>query len=254
MKTQVENPTLANSRFRFDQVLFLDVSFHWLNLTRGSSYILLPDWIVKKKAIINPQNDDEKCFKWAVIAPLEIGKDPQSVSNLRKFADNYDWSGLEFPVAINKISVFEKKNDISVTVLAPKGSEIYIARKSEHKSSKNIELLLVTNGECRHNTAIKSLSRLLGSRNSKHAHKQYFFLNCLQGFHSELSRDKHYEYCKDNKAVRIEMPKPGLLVQSHDGQNQFKVPFTMYRDFEVILRPVHCRNSDPKKPYTKKVN
>ena len=106
----------------------------------------------------------------------------------------------------------------------------------------------------RHYTAIKSLSRFLGSRNSMHVHKQYFCLNCLQGFHSELSRDKHYEYCKGNKAVKIEMPKPGSFVEFHDGQNQFKVPFTMYADFEAILRPVHGHSPDPKKPYTKKVN
>ena len=85
MKTQIENPTLENSRLRFDDVLFLDVSFHQLNLTRGSSYLPLPDWIAKKKAIINPQNDDEECFKWAVIAASEISKDPQRVSNLKKF-------------------------------------------------------------------------------------------------------------------------------------------------------------------------
>ena len=118
------------------------------------------------------------------------------MSNLKKFADNYDWSGLEFPVTINKISIFEKKNNISVMVLALKGPEVYIVRKSERKCSKNVQLLLITDGKHRHYTAIKSLSRLLGSRNSKHAHKQYFCLNCLQSFHSELSRDKHYEYCK----------------------------------------------------------
>ena len=101
---------------------------------------------------------------------------------------------------------------------------------------------------------IKSLSRLLGSRNSKHAHKQYFCLNCLQGFQSELSRDKHYEYCKDNEAVKIEMPKLGLFIEFHDGQNQFKVPFTMYADFEVILRQVHGPSPNPNEPYTKKVN
>ena len=33
MKAQVENPVLANSRFAFDRVLFLNVSFHQLNLT-----------------------------------------------------------------------------------------------------------------------------------------------------------------------------------------------------------------------------
>ena len=107
MKMQFENPTLGNSRLRFDGILFLDVSFHWLNITRGSSYLPLPDWIVKKKAIINPHNNDEECFKWAIIAASEIGKDPQCVSNLRKFADNYNWSGLKFPVAIKDIGVFK---------------------------------------------------------------------------------------------------------------------------------------------------
>ena len=133
MKMQIESPALVNSRFRFNAVLFPDVNFHWLNLTRGSSYIPLPNWIAKKKAIINLHNDDEECFKWAVIAASEIGKDLQHVSNLTKFTHNYDWSGLEFPVAINKIGIFERKNDVSVMVLALKGPEVYIARKSECK-------------------------------------------------------------------------------------------------------------------------
>ena len=84
MNTQIKNPALLNSRFRFDEVLFLDVNFHRLNLTQGSSYLPPPDWIAKKKAIINPQNDDEECFKWAVIAASVIVKDPQCMSNLRK--------------------------------------------------------------------------------------------------------------------------------------------------------------------------
>ena len=33
MKTQIENPALANSRFIFDEVLFTDINFHQLNLT-----------------------------------------------------------------------------------------------------------------------------------------------------------------------------------------------------------------------------
>ena len=63
MKTQIENPVLLNSRFRFDGVLFLDISFHQLNLPRGNSYLPLPDWLAGKKAIVNPQNNDEECFK-----------------------------------------------------------------------------------------------------------------------------------------------------------------------------------------------
>ena len=45
METQIENPAQLNSRFRFDEVLFLDVNFHQLRLTRGSSYLPLPDWL-----------------------------------------------------------------------------------------------------------------------------------------------------------------------------------------------------------------
>ena len=37
MKTQIENPALTNSKFVFNEALFLNVSFYQLNLTRGSS-------------------------------------------------------------------------------------------------------------------------------------------------------------------------------------------------------------------------
>ena len=43
-KTQYENPAFANSRFVFNQViLYLDINFHNLKLTRGISYLTLPD-------------------------------------------------------------------------------------------------------------------------------------------------------------------------------------------------------------------
>ena len=43
MAQQTENPALRNSKFVFDRVLHIDIDFHRLNLTRGSSYVLLPD-------------------------------------------------------------------------------------------------------------------------------------------------------------------------------------------------------------------
>ena len=129
MKFQIENPALLNSRFIFDEFLYLDVNFHQLNLMRGSSYLPLPDWLASKKAIVNPHNDDEECFKWSVIAAENAGmKDPQRVSNLRKFMDNYDWSGLEFSVSIKDTGKFETRNNISVNVLAVEGGDIYIHR------------------------------------------------------------------------------------------------------------------------------
>ena len=65
MAQQIENPALRSSKFVFDRILHMDIDFHRLNLTRGSSYIPLPDWLSKKKALINPKNSDSECLKWA---------------------------------------------------------------------------------------------------------------------------------------------------------------------------------------------
>ena len=130
MKFQIENPALLNSRFVFDEFLYLGVNFHQLNLTRASSYLPLTDWLVRKKAIVNPHNDDEECFKWLVISAENVEmKDPQRVSNLRKLTDNYDWSGLEFPVSIKDIGKLETRNNMSVNILAVEGRDILHSQK-----------------------------------------------------------------------------------------------------------------------------
>ena len=131
MKEQIENPALLNSRFVFDEVLFMDIDFHQLNLTRGSSYIPLPQWLANKKAIINPHNEDQECFKWAVIVASrweEIDSHPERISKLKRFEVDYDWSGIKFPVPIKNIRGFKVKNRISINLLATESKEIYICR------------------------------------------------------------------------------------------------------------------------------
>ena len=167
--------------------------------------------------------------------------------------DNYDWSGLEFPVSIKDIGKFETRNNISVNVLAVEGRDIYIHRKGQ-RMGREINLLMVSEDGIRHYTAIKSLSRLLSSKNSNTKRKQHFCMNCLQGFTQESSRDQHQVYCEDNESVRVEMPKQGSTIEFKDGQNQFRVPYIMYADFESIFEPMDHGSSDPNQPYTNEVN
>ena len=81
----------------------MDINFHQLNVTQGSSYLPLPNMLSNKRAIINPKNEsDKECFK-NVIAALhyvDIKSHPERISNLRRFEDNYDWSGLEFNLSV----------------------------------------------------------------------------------------------------------------------------------------------------------
>ena len=140
--------------------------------------------------------------------------------------------------------------------MAVEGRDIYIQRKGR-RMGREIDLLMVCEDGIRHYTAIKSLSRLLSSKNSNTKRKQHFCMNCLQGFMQESSRDQHQVYCKDNESVRVEMPKQGSTIEFKDGQNQFRVPFIMYADFESILEPmdpVEPGFPNPNQPYTNEVN
>ena len=190
MAQQIENPALKNSKSVFDRILHMD-----------SSYISLPDWLMKKKAIINPRNSDMECFKWAIIAAMkweEIGNNLERISKLKRYENEFNWIGLEFPICLRDLSKFESRNEIGVNILAVENRKIYICRKGkDYDRTANLMLITENNekGNKKHYVAGKSLSRVLSRQNSKHKEAQYFCINCLNGFTSETTRDEHYTYC-----------------------------------------------------------
>ena len=120
MQQQIENPALRDSKFVFNGVIHMDIDFHRLNLTRGSSYVPLPDWLARKVAIINPKNLDMECFKWAVIAAMkweETGNHSERISKLRRYEDEFDWDRMEFPASFRDIKRFESRNEITIKIL-----------------------------------------------------------------------------------------------------------------------------------------
>ena len=148
----------------------------------------LPEWIASKRAVISPKNKDEECFKLAVIAALhheEIKHHPERISLLKHYEDQYNWNGLKFPLAIQKIGKFEKINPgTTVNVLFNEKESIYTARRSElnGKCSKQVKLLMVVDGEKRHYTAIKNISRLLSKLNGKTQHAYHYCMKCSTVF------------------------------------------------------------------------
>ena len=134
MVQQIENPALKDCKFVFDEVIRMNIDFHRLNLTRGSSYIPLPDWLGRKKAIINPKNSDLECFKWAVIAALrweEMGNNPERIGKFRRYEDDFDWDGIKFPASTRDIKRFESRNEITINILALDHKKVYICRKGK---------------------------------------------------------------------------------------------------------------------------
>ena len=87
----------------------------------GRSYIPTPKEIEAKKAVVNVHNNDNQCFKWAVLSALHpLAKHANRGLNYKKLENELDFTGKSFPVNLDDISKFEKQNDLAVSVYSVK--------------------------------------------------------------------------------------------------------------------------------------
>ena len=86
--------SMRGSEFVFDSVNSLHYKLHKISLNRGRPYIGSPKWLKNRKATINPKNNDDKCFQYGLNAAVnheQIKKDPQRITKIKPFIDQYNW-------------------------------------------------------------------------------------------------------------------------------------------------------------------
>ena len=82
----IENYRENGRGWYFKEVEKLEIHTVEYNPTKGSSYIRLPEWISNKKAIVNIQNKDDKCFLWCILRYLHPrNRDEQRLTGLKKY-------------------------------------------------------------------------------------------------------------------------------------------------------------------------
>ena len=104
---------LRGSDFELDGVNLLYYNFNKISLNRGGSYIEPAKWIKNKKSIINPKNNDHKCFQYAVTLALnydKIDRNPQRISKIRPLIDQYNWKDIDYPATSKDWKTFEQNN------------------------------------------------------------------------------------------------------------------------------------------------
>ena len=219
----------------------------------GSSYIPLPQKIRDKNAVINMKNDDDQCFKWCITRALCFVKDhPERITKtLKEYSERLNWDGLSFPVDLKQIKIFEKLNPLlSINVFGFE-EDSYPLLISERKKRINIDLLLISDREKQHYCLIKNLSRLISSKLTKHNGSVNICRRCLNHFPNEKKLKIHKEYCSNNEAVKIEMPKEGSLISFNHHNRSIKVPFVFYADFEAFTEEVSTCEPNDKFSFTK---
>ena len=189
---------MKGSDFVFDYVESLNYIFHKIDLKRCGSYIETPEWINKKKATINVENEDDKCFQYSVTVALnydKIRKNHQRVCKIKKFINQYDWSEINFPSHVGDWKKFELNNkSVALNVLyVPNGEKtIRHAYKSKYnlKRENQVILLMISDGEKWHYLTVRSLRTLLNGVTSSHNGDSYC-LNCFHAYRTEKPLKKH---------------------------------------------------------------
>ena len=79
---------------------------------------------------------------------------------------------------------------------------------------------MIMDDKNRHYTTIKNLPRLLKFLIASYKEAYLFCIDCLDGFFTTSSRDKHYMYCSSNGHAKVKIPsgkEPWLII--HDGHS-----------------------------------
>ena len=119
---------------------------------------------MRKNAIINIKNEDDKCFLWSVLRylhPKQIYG--ERLTDLIKYENDLNFKGKEFPVKVKDIQQFENQNpDIpGINVFSINdNNKIYPLRLNQKDAKKSIDLFLFSKDEKQHYSLIKKLFKI----------------------------------------------------------------------------------------------
>ena len=220
----------------------------------GSSFIELPKDIFDTKSIINIKNEDQKCFMWSIIAALHPAEHhAERINHYESYADELNFTGIEFPITIDQIGKFEKLNpNISVTVLGidipdneeKESSKIFPMRVPDKQQEHHVVLLYWSRGGVHHYAWVKNLNRLLGHTKT-HGHQTFFCERCFQGFTKLELLHQHLDTCRHIPIQAVQMVDEEISFNSWSKTEP--TLFRIYADFECLLQPYEEGSDKTKK-------
>ena len=162
----METTNERGTGFTHDSVGLLYYYFQRIDIRRGRSYIVSPDWIASKKATINSKNEkDNEGFRWSIIAALNYNKinEKELKKLLKVIRVDTDFSSYQ-----RDWEEFEQENTsiaLNILFLSHNSEEVKLAYKSIYNKHKNQVILLMINDEANncYYFAVKNLLELNSS-------------------------------------------------------------------------------------------
>eukprot|EP00794_Sanderia_malayensis_P017149 gene17149-biopygen14756 len=133
--------TENGSGWTLERVVNYKIHFFNYKPIKGGSYIPTPKLLSVKKAIINVQNKDDKCFMWAVLSGLyPVDKDSRRTTKYDPSQLNLE--GLTFPINptnFNMIKKFEDNNNVSINIFYYEDDTVYPGRLTNQTKEKHLD-------------------------------------------------------------------------------------------------------------------
>ena len=252
---------MRGSAYEFHGVNLLYYDFNKISLNRGGSYIESAKWIKYIKSTINPKNNDYKCFQYAVTVALnsdKINKNPQRVSKIKPFIDQYNWNDTDFPSTSKDCKKFELNNKsiaLNILYVPHKTGKIHLAYKSKHNLTreKQVVLLMITDCEKWHYTAVTKLSELSRGVTSNN-NDDFYCLNCFCSYRTKNKLELYRKVCENRDYCQVEMPNKDNDMIEFNGKDYGKTSFVIYADLECLLEKISTCYNNIEESSTTEVN
>ena len=200
------------------------------------------EWLrSKKESITNGDN----CFQNALNDALDyqkIKKDPQKISKLKPYINNYNQKDIKFPSSKEDWKKFEQNNKeipLNISFAPHNKKEIRLAHisKYNHKRKNQVILLMITDdGEKWHYLAVRSLSALLRGISSSN-NGDLYRLNCFHSYRTFQKLKKQERVCNNHDYYHVDMLEEGKnILKYSSGDKSLKVPSIIYADLECLLK------------------
>ena len=119
---------------------------------------------------------------------------------------------------------------------------------------EQVILLITSNGEKLHHTAVTRLSGLLRGVTSNH-NDDFYCLNCFHAFRTKNKLEEHKNICENHEYSHVEMPtKDNNIIKYNQGEKSIKLPFIIYADLECLLEKMSTCQNNPNESSTSEIN
>lgn len=183
----------------------------------------------------------ENTLQWSITAALhptytKSGRRCRDTSSYEKWYHLIGFPDITYLKIQEAVLIISKKCSLNINIFIYEKGEIFPFIISNSKHEQFVDLMMLSKGNNQIFFIIKDLTSIYSNR-LKVRRKHFVCRRCLEIFLSSSKLAEHDELCRNFQIQKTCMSEEKEL-KFTNYRKQFEIPFVVYADFEVILKPI----------------